>query len=260
MKKISDIFKCDGTINPKKLIVPGSVYYFKETESTNKEAKLTKNVPDRSLFIAERQTGGRGRLGRSWSSPAGCGIWASICLEPDFESDISQLTLAAGLAVCRVIKNSKIKWPNDVLLGDKKVCGVLCESVMDEGKISRVIVGIGINVNTKSFDVELADKATSIYIETGKKASRERLLNAISKEFFCIYDGFIKGGFGTFRDEYIKNCVTLFRDVILVRDGLEIPAKAIDITEKGELLVEIGGVREAVNAGEVSVRGLLGYN
>ncbi len=258
MKRILDILK--NRIKPKKIRVPAKVYYFRETESTNKEAKLATGVPDRSLFIAEEQTGGRGRLGRAWSSPAGCGIWASIYLKPQKESDISQLTLLAGLAVCRVIENSKIKWPNDVLLDDKKVCGVLCEAVMDGERVSRVIVGIGINVNTESFDDELSDKATSVYIETGKKVSRERLLNNVLKEFFDIYDEFIKGGFAGFRDEYKKKCATLFRDVIVIKNGENVRARAVDITENGELVVEINNTREIVNAGEVSVRGLLGYN
>lgn len=241
--------------------VPGNVYYFDVVNSTNSMAKLAENIPDKSLFIAETQSSGRGRMGRDWSSPAGCGIWMSIYLVPDIPAeDVSKLTLLAGLAVSKAIPGSSIKWPNDVLLGNKKVCGILTEAVAGADGIRCVVVGIGINVNTKAFPHELTDRATSLYIETGKKQSREDVLNSVLKEFFSLYESFVKNGFSDMYDEYIQKCITIGKDVLLIKNSKEIKATAVGMTEAGELLVDIDGNREVVNSGEVSVRGLLGYN
>lgn len=250
-------------INPERLkkYVEGKIYYYNETESTNTEAKRMENVPDRSLFIAETQTGGRGRMGRKWSSPHSVGIAMSLYLEPEISAyNVSQLTLIAGLAVSRVIKGSKIKWPNDVLLGDKKVCGILTEMTAETDRVNKVIVGIGVNVNNEVFSIDLIDKATSIYRETGKKHSREKIVADILREFFELYESFLEHGFSPLKKEYVKNCITLNRDVVVIKKGQEQPARAVGITDSGELLIEIDGKEEVVNSGEVSVRGLLGYN
>lgn len=250
-------------INPESLkkSVPGKVYYFKSTESTNIEAKSAKEVPDKSLFIAETQTGGRGRLGRKWSSQQGAGIYMSLYLTPEISAvDVSLITLVAGVAVSRSIKGSKIKWPNDVLLGDKKVAGILTEMTAEMDMVSKVVVGIGVNVNNEVFGIDLIEKATSLFRETGKKHSREKLLNTILDEFFALYEEFLEKGFSHLKNEYVKNCATLNRDVVILKKGEELFARAVDITERGELVVEIDGMTEIVNSGEVSVRGLLGYN
>lgn len=257
-----NIHKTLRNINPKNLesVVPGRVYYFEKTESTNTEAKLQENVPDKSVFIAEEQKSGRGRLGRVWQSPAKTGIWMSIYLKPQIPQDsISQLTLLAGIAVSRIIPGSSIKWPNDVLLSGKKVCGILTEMVAENGRPDRVICGIGINVNTDSFPEDLEEKATSIYLETKKIADREEIAKAVLSEFFILYDEFTKNGFDAFREEYIEKCVTLGREVTVICGNDKKIAKAYDITDKGELCIETEKGREIINSGEVSVRGLLGY-
>lgn len=250
-------------INPEKLkkSVPGKVFYYQSVISTNMEAKGAENVPDKSLFIAETQTGGRGRLGRKWSSPAGTGIFMSLYLEPEISAfDVSLITLIAGLAVCRCIKGSKIKWPNDVLIKDKKVSGILTEMSAEMDRVGKVIVGIGVNVNNEVFGIDLIEKATSLYRETGRKHSREKIATDILDEFFVLYDEFLKSGFSHLKKEYVKNCVTLNRDVLIIKNDQEYAARAVDITERGELVVEYSGKTEVINSGEVSVRGLLGYN
>ena len=247
-------------LNPDKISVPGRVYYKEITDSTNLDAKRSENAPDKSIFLADMQTSGRGRLGREWSSPEGCGIWMSIYLKPQTPmEDISQLTLIAGLAVSRVIDGTKIKWPNDVLIKDKKVAGILTEMSAQNGKINHVIVGVGINVNNKSFPLELRDKATSLYIETGTAIEREKLICDITKEFFLMYDKFLSESFSVFKEEYTRKCVTLGREIYLIENEEKRVARAVGITEKGELLAEINGKTEVVNSHEVSVRGLLGY-
>lgn len=250
-------------INPEKLkdYVPGRVYYYETIDSTNAECKRAEDVPDKSLFVSESQTGGRGRLGRKWSSPKGSAVYMSIYLEPDIPIyRVPQLTLIAGMAVCRTIRGSRIKWPNDVLLNNKKVCGILTEMTAEADRVNRVIVGIGINVNNEVFNVDLITKATSMYRETGKKYRRDKLICDILEEFWRLYDVFLKEGFAVLKREYSLKCATLGRRVIIIRNGEEFEARALDIGENGELIIEHDGTREPVTSGEVSVRGLLGYN
>lgn len=249
-------------INPKKVNISstGKLYFFEKTSSTNYEAKAAENVPDRSVFLAETQTEGRGRLGRKWSSPKGTGVFMSIYLKPDIPpSKVSALTLVAGLAVQRAIEGSAIKWPNDVLLDSRKVAGVLTEMSAEMDKVNYVVVGIGVNVNTEAFNIDLIRKATSLYLETGKKWQREEVINRIMEEFWKIYDEFLSGNFAKIRREYMRVCATLRREVCIVKGEETIVARAVDITENGELVVEKDGKRFPVNSGEVSVRGLLGY-
>lgn len=250
-------------VNPEILseVVPGNVYYYDITTSTNQEAKLCKNVPDKSVFIAEEQTSGRGRLGRDWVSQRGYGIWMSIYLEPEISAEkISQLTIIAGISVSRAIFGSLIKWPNDVLLDGKKVSGILTEMVSDGKNSNKVIVGIGVNVNTEMFPEELSDKATSLFLHTGNFYDRTELAKNIVAEFFDLYEEFLKDGFSAIKDEYTKKCATLGREVFIISQNEEKIAKAVDISGDGELIIETDAGREIVNSGEVSVRGLLGYN
>jgi len=243
-----------------KKVVPGNVYYKDETDSTNLDAKMSTDAPDKSLFLADIQSRGRGRMGRVWSSPRDVGICMSILLKPKkIIDDIQQLTLIAGLAVSRVIDNTTIKWPNDILIESKKVAGILTEMTFESNQVKNVVVGIGINVNNESFPDELSDKATSLFIENGKIFQREDIICDIVSEFFAIYDKFISDGFSCFCEEYCSKCSTLNKDVIVVKNEKKQIAKAVNITEKGELVVEFNGELEIINSQEVSVRGLMGY-
>lgn len=249
-------------INPKKVetSVPGKLYFYEKTLSTNLEAKQKSDVPDRSVFLAETQTEGRGRLGRKWvTSKNGC-VCMSIYVKPDVPPhSVSALTLVAGLAVSRAIENSAIKWPNDVLIGTRKVAGILTEMSAEMDKVNYVVIGIGINVNTEAFNIDLVRKATSMYLESGKKIKREDVICKVLDSFWEIYDEFLMGNFAKIRREYMSRCATLRREVVIERAGEQMVARAVDITENGELIVEMDGKRIPVNSGEVSVRGLLGY-
>ena len=249
-------------INPERIrkFVPGELYFFEKTASTNIEAKLSENAPDKSVFIAETQTDGRGRLGRKWLSSKDGGVYMSIYLKPDIPPyKVSALTLVAGLAVQRAIENTTIKWPNDVLFSGRKVAGILTEMSAEIDRVGYVVVGIGVNVNTEAFSIDLVRKATSMYLETGKKYERESVINSILENFWQIYDEFLKGNFAKIRREYMRCCATLRKEVVIIKNDEEIVARAVDITENGELVVEKDGKRFSVNSGEVSVRGLLGY-
>ncbi len=238
-----------------------NIFVYPETDSTNNRAKAEYASPDGSLFIAEIQTGGKGRLGRGWEAPAGVGIWMSILLKPDLSpSDVSQITLIAGLAVCRAIGcGAKIKWPNDIVIGSKKVCGILTEMSAEMERVNYVVCGIGINVNIESFDRELAKKATSLLIESGIKYDRPEIIRRVLTEFELLYSDFLKNGLKNILPEYKRLCVTLNREVQVIYKHETIIAAAVDISEEGSLIVEKDGRKITVNSGEVSVRGIYGY-
>ncbi len=238
-----------------------NIVYFAETDSTNNAAKRGCDYPDGTLFIAEHQTLGKGRMGRSWVSPPGEGIWMSLLLKPSIPpSKAAAVTLAAGLSAIDAIgDDASIKWPNDVLINSKKVCGILTEMSAETDMVHYLIVGVGINVNNRSFPDDLINKATSLYIERNQSCDRCSVIRAFLESFERRYISFLNNGVAPIIDAYKQRCATLNRDVLVIRDGKTITAHALDIDETGSLVVESDGKRFAVNAGEVSVRGLLGY-
>ena len=238
-----------------------SIVHFNSTDSTNEEAKRRSDMPEGTLFIAETQQSGKGRLGRAWESPRSGGIWASLLLKPDISAgELPQITLAAGVAVCRAIGGgAKIKWPNDIVMGTKKVCGILTEMSAEPDRINYVVCGIGINVNVEKFPAELSEKATSIYNETGIKQDRNALTARVMNEFERVYDIFLRDGFGALAEEYGRECVTLGKRVQVIYHNKKIQGSATGIDESGALIVDTDDGRITVASGEVSVRGIYGY-
>lgn len=237
-----------------------NIKYKKQIDSTNEEAKRKSCENDGTLFIADIQTNGKGRQGRVWDSSAYDGILMSILLKPEMKAEnIPLITLVAGAAICSVIDNTEIKWPNDIVTGGRKVCGILTEKTKDTDGKDVVICGIGINVNTRSFQTELKDKATSLYMETGRIFKREKIIADVMNEFEKLYILFLEKGFGAIREYYCRNCVTLNKEVKIIYNNTELLGTAIDVDEKGQLVVntKIGTI--SVNSGEVSVRGIYGY-
>lgn len=178
-------------------------------------------------------------------------------------SEAPVLTLLAGLAVCRAIRQqtalqSKIKWPNDILISDKKVCGILTELDAEMDSVHFVITGIGINVNMKTFPEELKQTATSLRIEKGQTISRKNIIKAVLEEFEKIYLQYEKEcNFLPFREEYKKYCVNIGKE-LQVFSKQPFVAKGIDITEQGELLVQKQtGEKVVVFSGEVSIRNMI---
>lgn len=236
------------------------IIFTKDTISTNILAKENSDSADGTVFISETQSSGRGRLGRSWISDKK-GIWLSLLLKPNIPIEqTSLITLVAGLAVCRVIGNdAKIKWPNDIILSNKKVCGILTEMSSEITTLNYIVCGIGINLNTKYFQDDLKDKATSLFIETGKKYSKSQFVADLLHEFEICYLSFIENGFNSLLDEYKDKCITLGKTVSITEQGKQTIAKAMDISENGELVINENEKLRNVFSGEVSVRGLLGY-
>lgn len=241
--------------------IASNIVMFDEVDSTNNAAKRSSDMPDGTLFVSEIQTGGKGRFGRAWSSPRGNGIWMSLLLKPHMlPQDVSQITLIAGMAVAKGIGcGAAIKWPNDVVIGTKKVCGILTEMSAEIERVNYIVCGIGINVNTPLFDGELEKRATSLYIETGEKYERSVLISRVMNEFERLYKIFILDGISGIADEYRSLCITVGREVSVIYPNRTISGRAVDIDNDGQLIVETANGIITVASGEVSVRGMYGY-
>lgn len=245
------------------------VVYYEETDSTNTRVKqlAEQGAQQGTLVVADRQSAGKGRRGRGWESPKGENIYMSLLLRPKIEpSKAPMLTLVMAYSVALAIREQEelevgIKWPNDLVVGTKKICGILTEMNAEIDYINYVVIGVGINVNVKKFPEELSEKATSLFNEQGKEVRRAVLMAKIMQLFEENYERFLKEQNLAFLQEaYNQLLVSRGREVTVLEPGHEYPAHAIGINETGELLVrKEDGKEEAVFAGEVSVRGIYGY-
>lgn len=249
---------------------------FDETDSTNIRAAAAaeKGEPSGTLFTAQLQTAGKGRRGRSWVVKKGSAITMSLLLRPAFAAEkASQMTLLAAMAIAESVQQilreqcgdsaptCLIKWPNDVLIGDKKICGILTEMHSHPDGSYYVIIGMGINVNTTEFAPELADRATSLALATGKTFDRDRLTELFGKSFLKFYKAYEQeGSLSEIIADYDRMLVNRGRKVRIEGTQDKLTGTALGINEDGELLVrtEDGSLR-AVRSGEVSVRGIYGY-
>ena len=244
-----------------------TVHFARETDSTNLWIKrlAKEGAPEGTLALAEFQSAGRGRLGRSWEVPEGTSVMMSILLRPKFEPQYAPtLTLVMGMAVAKAVKNLgfdvSIKWPNDVVVSHKKICGILTEMGVRDGKIDYAVIGVGINVNIREFPEEMADKATSLYLESGKEFDRSQIPGLVMEAFEKYYEKFAATcDLSGLKEEYESILANYNQPVrVLAKEPYEGVARGI--TDGGELLVEkTDGTIVAVSAGEVSVRGLYSY-
>lgn len=246
-----------------------SIFVFKETDSTNIQAKAggEKGESHGTLYVAESQSAGRGRRGRSWESPAGESIYMSLLLRPELPPvKAPMLTLVMALAVARAIREQTgaealIKWPNDIVVQGRKICGILTEMSTEMTWINYVVIGIGINVNQNEFPEELKDCASSLKMETGRRFRRSHLIAAVMEHFEMYYEQFLQeGSLAGFRKEYNELLVNKDRQVKILEPGNHYEAYALGINDTGELIVEKeDGSVQNIFAGEVSVRGIYGY-
>ena len=244
-----------------------TVHFARETDSTNLWIKrlAKEGAPEGTLALAEFQSAGRGRLGRSWEVPEGTSVMMSILLRPKFEPQYAPtLTLVMGMAVAKAVKSLgfdvSIKWPNDVGVSHKKICGILTEMGVRDGKIDYAVIGVGINVNIKEFPEEMVDKATSLYLESGKEFDRSQIPGLVMEAFEEYYEKFAATcDLSGLKEEYESILANYNQPVrVLAKEPYEGVARGI--TDGGELLVEkTDGTIVAVSAGEVSVRGLYSY-
>lgn len=245
------------------------VVFFKETDSTNMQAKSggEKGDPHGTLFVAESQNAGRGRRGRSWESPAGESIYMSLLLRPELPPvKAPMLTLVMALAVARAIREQTgaealIKWPNDIVVDGKKLCGILTEMSTEMTYINYVVIGVGINVNQNQFSEELKERATSLKLEEGRAFRRSAIIASVLEWFETYYEQFRKdGNLAGLQNAYNELLVNRGRQVQILEPENHYEAYASGINDAGELVVtlEDGSVRN-IFAGEVSVRGIYGY-
>ena len=243
--------------------------FFEETDSTNNEIRrlAEQGAPHGTLAVAERQLGGKGRRGRVWTSPAGVGIWMSMLLRPQIDPmAASMLTLVMALSTRRGIEKatglkSEIKWPNDLVLNKKKICGILTEMSTELMEIQYVIPGTGINVNQMEFPDDIKATATSLRIESGKIQKRSEIIAAIMEAFEGYYDTFIETqDMSGLIEEYNANLVNLGNEVCVLDPAGEYRGVSEGINKEGALLVRLSdGTLKEIISGEVSVRGVYGY-
>ena len=239
-------------------------------DSTNNYLKrlALEGAPDGTVAIADEQTAGRGRLGRSFQSPPGTGVYLSILLRPPVVPEKAvNLTACTAVAMCDAVEAAaglrpQIKWTNDVLLDKRKICGILTEmSVEGEtGALQYIVVGIGVNVNQQlsDFPEELQSVAGSVAMAAGHPIDRGRLSAEIVNAMDQMYADWLKGVWSV--DRYRADCATLSREVRVIRAGGEREAVAEAVDDEFGLVVRYpDGTRETVFSGEVSVRGLEGY-
>ena len=249
--------------------VAKEVLYFDTIDSTNTKAQelAEKGYPSGTLVVADKQESGKGRRGRSWVSPSGTGIFMTLMIKPDINpNNASMLTLVAALAVAKAItsvtgEEALIKWPNDIVVNSKKVCGILTEMNAQFDYINHIVVGIGINVHNESFPEEISQMASSLMIEAGgKRFHRAQIIAETMSYFEQYYETFLKTqDLSALVREYDELLVNRNKSVRVLDPKEPFDGKAMGITPKGELIVDTWESRKLVSSGEVSVRGIYGY-
>ena len=245
---------------------------YDETDSTNTRAKqlALEGGADGTVIVANCQTAGRGRMERNFQSPRDKGIYMSVLLRPELPPErLLPVTAMTGVAVCSAIERvcgvrPGLKWPNDPVMGQRKLCGILTELSFEgeSGRLQCLVVGTGINVSQteQDFSPEVARIATSLVQEIGRPVSRPALTAALIEEFDRVYQALVEGDLTAYLEAFRRDCVTLNRTVQLLSPGGRETVKAIGIDEHFGLVVQDdSGAERVIRSGEVSVRGLYGY-
>lgn len=243
-----------------------AIFVYETIDSTNQAAKkaAVDGAVEGSVIVANTQTAGRGRMGRSFYSPADSGIYMSVILRPATDiSDTALLTIAAGVAVCRAIesccaKPCAIKWLNDIYIEEKKVCGILTEAMTncETGRVDSVIVGIGVNFKTPpdAFPKDIRPRAGSIYTDEEPAVTRSRLIAQITNELMDIYKTFTQR---QFLKEYKSRSFVLGKQISYFAQNSWHEALAIDISKDGGLIVQdAAGNVNTLHSGEISLRNI----
>lgn len=246
-----------------------TLHWYDTIDSTNTRAKeLAKaGAPHGTVIVAGTQSGGRGRMGRRFSSPEGMGVYLSVILRPGCTADkLMHLTCAAGVAAMQAVEAvcgvcPDIKWANDLVLGGKKLGGILTELGFSGNTVDYAIIGIGINCCQKAedFPEELRDIATSVLMQTGKEISPAALATALTEKLFQM-DRQLWENKAQLMDTYRQHCITLGREIVVLQNDTKRIATALDVDKDGGLMVRFSdGEEETVSFGEVSIRGICGY-
>lgn len=247
----------------KALVIGRDIRVVDQAESTNDLADemARDGLPEGTVIFADTQTHGRGRMGRSWSSVPGKGLWFSVILRPALSpTETTRLTAAAAIALVRAIRvetglAADIKWPNDILLNNRKTAGILIELHADLDRVQHVILGIGINVhhNTSDFPSALRQIATSLKLAGARQPSRPALAARVLNELDCDYNRILRGQFSLVAEEWTRHCGTLGQTVTLTRGDQTLRGRAEAIDEQGALLLRTEhGRLESVLSGDLT--------
>lgn len=240
-----------------------------DSTNTRLKAAALAGAPEGTVLLARHQTGGRGRLGRRFLSPEGAGLYLSVLLRPGAEpGELMHLTCAVAVAMCDAVEHAfgfrpQIKWTNDLVVGTKKLGGILTELGLDPktGRVSYAVLGIGINCGQleADFDERIRAMATSARMVLGHAADRDRLIAEMVRALEQMDQNLLRSQFEML-DRYRSDCMTLGQAVSVVRGEEVRHATALDIDAEGGLIVRYdSGETDTVTSGEVSVRGLYGY-
>lgn len=241
------------------------LHYYESLGSTNDEAfRLgVEGAPEGTVVIAESQSAGKGRMQRSWHSPAGANIYTSIILRPGFEpARAPQLSIAAGVAVAETLNHycpdkAQLKWPNDVLLEEKKVCGILAQMKIAESTIDFVVLGIGINVNIKAdqFPQDIQNIATSLAMFADKEISRSELIIRLYENVAKWYRELQQKGFGPIKEKWLTLAPMIGKPVQVLFREEAVSGKAIGLDDGGSLVLLTAGDKEVkVSAGDATIK------
>ncbi|MDD4321247.1 MAG: biotin--[acetyl-CoA-carboxylase] ligase [Acidaminococcaceae bacterium] len=248
------------------IIIGKPLIYYEVLDSTNLKAQelAEKGAQEGTIVQADRQSAGKGRLGRKWESPPGSGLWFTIILRPKIDPEYgAQATLLSAVVLVEVLEKitgikATIKWPNDILVGRKKICGILSEMHFNEEAINYMIIGIGLNVNMdqKDFTETLEDIATSVYLESGKKFAGNTLLEAFRVSLEKWYEIWVTEGFKKIRVQWLASSGTIGRVVKVKDNDREIFSGVTEgIDDYGCLLVRNeAGILQSFDFGEISIR------
>jgi BirA family biotin operon repressor/biotin-[acetyl-CoA-carboxylase] ligase len=239
-----------------------TIYYYDAVESTNLVATelARQGAPEGTVVLADQQHSGRGRGSRSWHSPAGVGIYCSVVLRPRTTPARAQLiTLMAGVSIVKAIAlltglSPRVKWPNDILVNDKKVAGILLESMMSKAQIVYSVIGFGINVNNGPADLpkNIRVKASSLLIELNKPVDRSKLLIETFSELERFCHKLQQEDFPVILEQWRHCSSTLGQRVLIWQKDRATEGIAVDLTEDGGLLVGVeGGKQIVIHAGDV---------
>jgi len=244
------------------------LHYFSECDSTNTQAKRLADGDsvNGTLVVTENQYAGRGRRGRTWLAPEKANIAMTLLLKPEYAPDRAPMvTLVAALAVAAAINekynaNAQIKWPNDIVIGGRKVCGILTEMSAEIDYINYVVIGVGINIHQQEFAEEIKDIAGTVDEMANVTVRRAELIAEFLKQFEKYYELFCeKQDLSGIRKDYERLLVNFGKQVRVLDPKEPFEGKARGINDRGELIVDTWESRKLVSSGEVSVRGLYGY-
>ena len=240
------------------------LHYYEEIGSTNDEAFRLglAGAPEGTVLIAESQNAGKGRILRVWHSPSGCNIYTSIILRPQITpASTPQISILAGVSVAEVLESYcpdriKLKWPNDVLIDGKKVCGILSQIKTVASAVDFIVLGIGINVNISynQFPKEIRNLATSLVMETGREISRQELIIRLYENLAKWYKQLLKNGFDRIKEKWLSLTPMIGQTVQVMFREEAVSGKAIGLDEDGSLILLATGNKEIkVLAGDATI-------